>query len=159
MIGSVDLMAAMAVWEYAAWHPLFPDFTSYQYFPNKIEWGTGLKYPYSCHQREMSDGTRLSINQMPTVEDQDDHKIWTYIIFNEAGAPLDQISRLDAEWADRYRLDFLLHLQLGISGGGGILKNVMGTIAPCAFSLFGRNEVGIQVPLYIGVRQSKPTGL
>ena len=161
MIGVADIMAAMSAWELVEWGSLTPPLQTFQYFPTKDQWGPGgLEYPYSCHQRENTDALKVTINSTPQTEDYQVHLIWVYVMFCREGDPFHIWSQLDAEWTDRYRVGFLKHLRHDIPPptGGAIRVNEMGTDQPSKLRMFGRRDMGIMVPVTVGIRQLMTVG-
>lgn len=158
MIGAVDIMGAMSTREGAYGATLDPVATSFQYFPDEDQHAV-TKFPYFGHQVEASGARTISINHLGSVEDEQWHRIWVYIMFAREEDPLDIVSRLDAEWRDRYRPFFLMNLRWGIQANGtyGITESVMGDILPAGLDLFNRKDVGIMVPVTVTVRQPMQT--
>lgn len=161
MIGSEDIVSAIAAWETIEWaSPQPAGLSVFDWAPTESDVSGGLGIPFSIHWVELSRGDAVSVNQEPQTEDMQKHRIWVGILFAKSGDPLEAVSKRGAQWRDRYRAGMLMHLQHGIvaSGGSGITATVMGQIEPLKLDLFNEFYEGIQVALDVTVRQLMSVG-
>lgn len=153
-----DVAVAIAAWEQAELSVKYPTLVSYPTAPTADQWQAGVRIPFVLHRVDESNYDVVSINTLGSTEDHQVHKIWSLLVFGLAGDPLESLIKRDMDWRFDYRIAYLRHLRMGISGAHQ-LSDRMGKIVPMGLDEANESYVGIQVPHTIDFRTSYPTGL